>query len=85
MKLMIKCLLIVDVQKGFINEHTKEIPSAVSALQADYDFVFASRFINLPDSNFRKLMNWKRFNPGSEETALAFDPQPNAVVFDKSA
>ena len=77
-------LLIVDVQKGFINDHTRHIPAAVEELQAGYDRTVATRFVNPEGSPYRKLIGWPRFEPGSEDTELAFAPRPGTVMIEKS-
>lgn len=80
---MSKALLIVDVQNGFVNEKTKHIPRLVEKLQYNYDLVIATRFINLPDSPFRRLIKWNRLSPGTNEIDLAFKPKEGIVVVDK--
>ena len=76
-------LLIVDVQHGFINPATAHIPPRVQALQHDYPLVIVTRFVNLPDSNYRRLIHWHRFAPGSSDIALSFVPRPDSVILDK--
>lgn len=76
-------LLIVDVQHGFINDATAHIPARVEALQSQYATVVATRFVNLPDSNYRRLIHWERFSPGSQDIALAFAPAAHATILDK--
>ena len=78
-----RTLFIVDVQKGFINGWTAPIPEAVEALQADFERVVVSRFINPPGSLYRKLIGWDRFAPGSIDVELAFAPQDGARIVDK--
>lgn len=80
---MPKALLIVDVQNGFVNEKTKHIPTLVEKLQYNYDLVIATRFINLPDSPFRRLIKWDHLSPDTNEIELAFKPKEGAVVIDK--
>jgi len=80
---MPKALLIVDVQNGFINEKTKHIPMLIEKLQYDYSFVIATRFINLPDSPYRKLIKWEHLSPETDEIELAFRPKEGAVIIDK--
>ena len=77
------CLIIVDVQKGFINEWTEMIPAAVEAAQADYDIVFATKFVNAEGSPYRRLIGWGRFAPGSPDTELAFKPRADAQIVEK--
>ena len=81
---MMPPLLIVDVQRGFINDATRHIPALVEALAGAYGEVFVSRFVNPPGSAHRRLIHWDRFAPGSADTELAFTPPAGAVVFDKS-
>lgn len=77
------CLLIVDVQVGFINESTKHIPSLVEVAQNKYDYIVATRFFNPENSFFRKLIKWNRFSLGSNDFALAFDVRKDALIIDK--
>jgi nicotinamidase-related amidase len=78
------CLLIVDVQAGFINEPTKHIPALVAQAQAKYDVVVVTRFYNPEGSLFRKLIKWENFSPGSSEIELAFAPRKDAIIIEKS-
>lgn len=80
---MKKALLIVDVQKGFVNSKTKHIPPLVEKLQNNYSLVIATRFINLPDSPYRRLIKWSRLAPETDEIELAFKPKKDVVVIDK--
>ena len=76
-------LLIVDVQKGFLNDWTGHIPAKVEALQNRYEKVFVTRFSNPEGSNYRKLIGWRSFAPGTKDTELAFTPRDDAVIIDK--
>lgn len=80
---MNNCLLIVDVQRGFINQFTQHIPEKVALIQAEYDHVYISRFYNEPDSFFRNLLQWHRFDKDSLDFQLAFQPASHATVLDK--
>lgn len=80
---MPRALLIVDVQNGFVNEKTKHIPMLVEKLQCNYDLVIATRFINLPDSPFRRLIKWDHLSPDTDEIELAFKPKEGVVIIDK--
>jgi nicotinamidase-related amidase len=77
-------LLVVDVQRGFLNAWTEHVPAAVGRLQAGYDHVAVTRFQNPPGSPYRDLIGWSRFAPGSADTELAFAPRADAIVIDKS-
>ena len=78
-------LLIVDVQKGFINESTLFIPKAVQKLQEDYQQVFITKFINIEESPFRKLMSWHELSIGDPNVELAFRPVKRAIILEKTA
>ena len=80
---MKKALLIVDVQNGFVNDKTKHIPPLVEKLQYNYDLVIATRFINLPDSPYRRLIKWNHLSPDTDEIELAFKPKDGVVIIDK--
>lgn len=80
-----KCLLIVDVQRGFINEWTAHVPAAVEALQRDYERVVVTRFFNPEGSLFRRLIGWQRLAKDSDDFPLAFQPPADAPVIDKAS
>jgi nicotinamidase-related amidase len=75
-------LLIVDVQKGFINEWTTHVPARVEALQDSFDKVIISRFYNPQKSLFRKLIGFQEFSLGSPQTGLAFTPKDSVTIID---
>jgi len=59
---MKNALLIIDVQKFFINEFTKSIPKKVAYFIENhkFDFVLFFKFINSKESNFVKSLNWHK-------------------------
>ncbi len=78
-----KTLIVVDVQSGFVNGHTRHIVPAVERLQAGYDRIYATRFVNAPASPWRRFMDWRRFAEGSADAELAFRPAAHAVIVEK--
>ncbi|MCP5366777.1 MAG: cysteine hydrolase [Hyphomicrobiales bacterium] len=78
-------LLIVDVQRGFINRDTNHVPDRVAALQDRFARVIATRFVNPEGSMHRRLLHWHRFAPGNGDIELAFTPRPDARILDKAA
>lgn len=76
-------LLIIDVQKGFINEHTEHLPKKIEKLQERYDNIYAVQFVNLNNSLFRSLLHWDKFNLNSDDTKVAFQLKPNVKVYQK--
>lgn len=78
------CLLIVDVQKGFINDFTKHIPPLVENIQYKYKHLIVTRFYNPENSFYRKLLKWNRFDIYSDDFSLAFNVRKDALIIDKS-
>lgn len=79
-----QALLIVDVQTGFINSETKHLLPIVEQLQAEYEHVYATRFVNKESSPYRKFLGWERFAECSEDAVLAFEPLPGVKVINKT-
>ena len=82
-KSLTSALLIVDVQKGFINAHTEHVVPKVKQLQNQYHHVYATQFTNPEGSPYRRFMGWERFDPSSNEVHLAFKPLPNVRILTK--
>jgi len=59
---MKNALLIVDVQKFFINKFTRDVPKKIASFieSGKFDFILFSRFINSENSNFVKFLNWQK-------------------------
>lgn len=55
-------LIVVDVQNFFVNENTKDIPNKISTYidHNEFDFLAFSKFVNNENSNYFKLLNWKK-------------------------
>ena len=53
-------LLVVDVQRGFINDFTRHIPDRVKRLLdlGEYSPVLFTLFVNVPDSPYQRLLDW---------------------------
>lgn len=74
---MKECLVIIDVQNGFVSEKTKHIPDKVKALveQKSFDYVVATKFCNVEGSPYINFMGWtglldeksRQLYPGIEE------------------
>lgn len=76
-------LLIVDVQVGFVNDATRQVVPKVEELQKKYTHVYATRFINVEGSPYRRLLDWHRFYESSADVPLAFEPIDSVTVMDK--
>lgn len=70
-------LLVVDVQTGFINDFTHHIPQRVARLieQKIYSPVLFTRFINLPEGPYTRLLKWNGCHE-KPETDLSADLAP---------
>jgi nicotinamidase-related amidase len=62
---MKKALIIIDVQKGFINKLTSKIPLKIRNFilehKDDYAKIIFTKYINHKNSNFVKNLNWTGF------------------------
>lgn len=63
-----KCLLIVDMQYGFINEYTNHLVERVEDLITDvsFDTIISSKFINTKDGPCVTIANWNDMFDGPE-------------------
>jgi nicotinamidase-related amidase len=54
-------LLVVDVQRCFLNNFTRHIPARVAALieRDSWGEVLFTRFVNVENSPFRRLLGWE--------------------------
>jgi nicotinamidase-related amidase len=80
-------LLVVDVQRGFVNEYTRHIPGRVARLieTANFDPLLFTVFVNSPDSPYHRLLEWHACT-GPPDTELVPELAPLAVpdnVFEK--
>lgn len=57
-------LVVIDVQNYFVNKHTtntvKKISDFISKHRQDFDFILFTKFVNKADSNYVKLLNWRK-------------------------
>ncbi len=77
-------ILIIDVQNGFINEHTQNIPILAEQKQLDYDFVWVARLEYSKDSPFLTIRKRTGFSDVTDPTELAFTPIPSANIIIKN-
>ena len=80
-------LLVVDVQRGFINEFTEHVPARVRRLidTGDFDPILFTLFINTAGSPYQRLLEWHG-SAGPPETDLVDELAPLAArdrVFEK--
>lgn len=81
-----KTLIIVDVQKGFINDNNKQMLDNINILlkTSTFDKIIATRFVNSNDSQFVKFLNWNKMT-SSPSIDFAFQIPRNIEVIDKTS
>ncbi len=83
-------LLVIDVQQGFVNEHSRDVVPTVVRLVDGWRAVGApvvfTRFHNAPGSPYEMISGWKRLRT-AEEQAFVEELAPfiddSALVIDK--
>jgi nicotinamidase-related amidase len=80
-------LVVVDVQRGFLNTYTEHIPARIRRLiqTGDYEPLFFTRFINSEGSAYHRLLDWHAC-AGPPETDLVAELGPfvaEGALFDK--
>lgn len=83
-------LLIVDVQRGFMNDFTHHIPERIVRLveRDDCAPLFATRFINTRGSPYRRFLDWHKCEKRPEtdlvpEVTKLLKSHKDSKVFDK--
>ena len=53
-------LIVVDVQRGFLNDFTAHVPARIGRLidAAAYGPILFTRFVNIPESPYHRLLDW---------------------------
>lgn len=74
-------LLIIDIQRGYINKHTKKLPSLAESLQSKYELVYITRLEYAEHSPFLEIRKSSGFGDVERPTELAFQPATNAKIF----
>lgn len=68
---MKKCLFLIDVQYGFVSDETEYVLERIDSLinSGTFDYVIASKFINIENSPYMKFLNWMQL-VNDEETRV---------------
>ena len=63
------CLVIIDVQNGFVSKRTRYVPHKINALvkQCHFDHVVATRFVNTMGSPYVKFLGWTGLMGGIDQ------------------
>ncbi|MCL2615947.1 MAG: isochorismatase family protein [Dehalococcoidia bacterium] len=80
-------LVVVDVQKGFIKtSHTENVANHIESIlqKGLFDYVIATRFINVEGSQFIRLMNWRGLTTDTEQALFGNIATISNKVIDKN-
>lgn len=66
-------LIIIDVQKGFINDNTRKVLPVIDKAKNElkYDRCVLTKFFNSDETSFSQILNWKRFQTDDEQELSA--------------
>lgn len=82
-----KKLLIVDVQKGFLNKNCDFVVKEIEKLVGRGDFfdqIVATKFVNFEKSAYVQFLNWRRFL-NAEETEIGLRLPKKAKIVKKTS
>lgn len=83
---MKKALIVTDMQKGFMNEKTISLIPKIKKLlkQKLFNYTIFTQFINLPDSQYEKLISFVKLK-GPPETSVVDKLKPFVkILFPKN-
>jgi nicotinamidase-related amidase len=80
------CLLIVDVQKGFISKETNHIlPMLVDLCKSDlFKHIFLTKFKNELQGPYKRILNWNKLLTSSERKIYFPLPKYAEKIFEKT-
>jgi Amidases related to nicotinamidase len=83
---MVSCLLLIDVQNGFVSDKTKHILPRMRRLikEGNFDHVVATRFVNQKDGPYVRFMGWEKLMSEEETKLIDFVDKSAEKVFKKS-
>lgn len=74
------CLLIIDMQKGFICKNDKLVYKIESLIeQKQFDHIVYSKFINTKNSIFEKQLSWFKLQ-SEKEQSIVLDTKNNMII-----
>ena len=80
-----KVLMVVDLQKGFMNQDNYvELSEKIQTLlqRTTYDKVIFTKFINKPGSMYEKFLKWSKLETQQEQD-IAIDMPENSEIWEK--
>ena len=82
---MNRCLLIIDVQKGFLTEDTEHIPDRIRDLieREKFDHIAATRFMNSPETPHYIYTHWDGMMDCESQRLAPYIESVSERIFDK--
>ena len=79
-----KNIIIVDMQKGFINENNSFLVEKINNYLKNHDFdnIIYTKYINFPESPFVKFLDWKDLQDEDSQQIIV-DIKKGGVIFEK--
>jgi len=80
-----KSIIIIDMQKGFINKNNEHIVNAINDYLSVNEFsnVFYTKFLNNQKSPFVEILKWNGMLNKNEQE-LMVNIKDNAIIFEKN-
>lgn len=78
-----RALLIIDIQRGFLNRHTKKLPELAESLQNKYELIYVAKLEYGDRSPFLEIRKSTGFCDIDRPTDLAFQPVSTAKTIVK--
>lgn len=81
-----KCLLIIDVQNGFVSDTTRFVLPRLQQLISEFNEgpIVATKFINLDGTGFTDIMHWGRLKEEPETALIPFVEQESNFIVEKN-
>lgn len=81
-----ECLMIIDVQNGFVSNNTKDVLPNIRKLMEKFDnkLIIASQFFNIPGGPFDTIMDWHRLVAEPETDLIPFVAEKASLVIQKN-
>lgn len=77
-------LIVIDLQQGFVTDHSRHIVKPVEQIQDKFNHVVLTRFYNPQGSPFREFIDYQKLSPGDAEGELAIEPGKNAEIMERA-
>ena len=75
-----RILIAIDLQRGFVTDCSRHVLAPIARLQDRFEQVVFTRFYNPESSPFRRILDYQKLSPGSDETELAITPRTDARI-----